>query len=193
MTQSHHFVSPWQQRPPPPACPMLMSTGKRQVATWRKRLQCFEEELYEYNVQHGLRHNPTLRSSVHPSVWSTISEQLLHPEDRSEMSAPPNHAAVEAYLRGTGPYEAIHGRPGEVYCADPLSAYRNLVWPDVSELSYVTAFDIYISRWRNFSQTLQEVDRLDEAELVPIMTAAIRPQWLQDTIVMKIATGKGHT
>ena len=39
--------------------------------------------------------------------------------------------------------------------------------------------------------SLQEVDRLEDSELVPIMTNAIKPEWLRDTIVMKIATGKG--
>ena len=38
---------------------------------------------------------------------------------------------------------------------------------------------------------MQDMDRLNESELAPIMTAAIKPSWLRDTIIMKIATGKG--
>ena len=168
-----------------------MSSSKRQIALWRGRLSLFEEELYTYNRTNGLQHNPALRTCVHPSVWSTISEQLLHHTEKSNIGEPPRHEAVERYLRGMGIYQTTHGTPGQVYCSDPLAVYKSLGWPDVATLSYVTAFDIYMSRWRDFTQTLQQVDRLDDDELAPIMTAAIKPKWLQDTIVNKIATGKG--
>ena len=131
---------------------MLMSSGKRHIAVWRKQLRDFEEELLQYNLQYGQQYNPTLRSLVHPSVWATISEQLLLPKHRTQMGAPANHQAVEDYLRGIGEYRRVHGKPGEVYCADPLAVYRGLVWPDVTRLSYVTAFDIYMARWREFTR-----------------------------------------
>ena len=191
MPRPHLHHNPWQAPPQPPACPMLTSSSRREVALWRKKLQLFEEELFEYNQQYGQRHDPALRKSVHPSVWAIISEQLLLPHDRSYMGSAPNHTAVETYLRGLDDYVGIHGRPGEVYCADPLAGYRALQWPDVTSLSYVTAFDIYNSRWREFTLSLTRVDRPEDAELVPVMTAAVRPHWLRDTITAKIATGKG--
>ena len=182
---AHPSRNPWQQPPPPPTCPMLTSSDRRQIAMWRKQL------LYSYNLQHGQQHNPALRLSVHPSVWAIISRQLLNTRDKTSIGSPPNHAAVECYLHGIGAYHGEHGRPGEVYCADPLAVYRSLKWPDVSTLSYVTAFDIYMSNWLAFTESLHDVDRVDDEDLVPILTRAIRPQWLQDTIVMKIANGKG--
>ena len=127
--------NPWQQTPPGPVCPMLMGSSKRHIALWRQQLEAFEEELWNYNVQYGQRFNPSLRLAVHHSVWAIISQQLLHPLDKSDIGGTPNHVAVERYLRGVGRYCSEHGRPGEVYCADPLAVYRGIPWPDVTALS----------------------------------------------------------
>ena len=175
----------------PPSCVVLSSTDRREIASWRLHLASFEESLTEYNNRNGLAYDPPLKQFVNPDTWAIISEQLLAPHDLTEVGALPNNRAVERYLRGTGVYASMHGRPGELYCADPLAQYRNLRWPDTSQLSYTKAFDVYMSQWRAFTVSLPEVDRPEDIELVQIMLAAVRPEWLQRTIRRKITSGKG--
>ena len=175
----------------PPTCPILTSTDRQVVAIWRKHLQTFENALYEYNIRNGLRYSPPLKIFVHPSTWATIGEQLLAPEDMTKMGAPINDTAVEDYLRGVHRYSNAHGKPGELYCAEPVEEYKRLTWPERPGLSYVTAFDIYIAKWRQLTTSLPEADKPEDSELVPIMQQAIKPAWLRMTIARKIAGGKG--
>ena len=175
----------------PPGCAILASTDRREVALWRKLLQVFEEALYDYNLRHRCNYNPPLRLFVHPSTWATIGEQLLNPEHLTEMGKPTNDWAIEDYLRGTGDYADTHGKPGELYCSEPLEEYRNLRWPNQPGLSFVTAFDIYVDLWREVTASLPDVDTPTDAELAPIMRAAIMPEWLRKTIERKISSGKG--
>ena len=175
----------------PPGCAVLTTTDRRDIALWRKQLQTFEKALMNYNMRNRCRYNPPLSLFVHPSTWATISEQLLSPTDMTRIGSPTNDAAVEEYLRGVGRYAKVHGMPGELYFAEPIQEYRNLDWPQHPTLSFVTAFDIYVSRWRGVTTSLPEVDRPPDAELAPIMRDAIHPEWLRRTITRKIESGKG--
>lgn len=177
----------------PPGCAVLTSTDRKQVSLWRKHLQEFEKELYDYNMRHGCNYNPPLRLFVHPSTWSIISTQLLAPQDLSTMKGPTNDVAVEEYLRGIGRYSQAHAKPGELFCANPIQEYRNLKWPTQPGLSYVTAFDIYVSAWQDVTASLPDVDTPSDSELTPIMKAAIQPPWLRQTIERKTLSGKGRT
>ena len=142
-------------------------------------------------MRHECNYNPPLRLFVHPSTWAIISEQLLAPQDLSAMKGPTNDRAVEEYLRGIGRYAEAHGKPGELFCANPIQEYRNLRWPSQPGLSYVTAFDIYMAEWRKVTASLPDVDTPSDAELAPIMKAAIQPNWLREIIENKITAGKG--
>ena len=94
-------------------------------------------------------------------------------------------------MRETGKYATAHGRPGEVYCVEPLALYKAIAWPVAQGLSYVTAFDVYVARWREVTTSLPEVDWPEDSELVPIMMAAVAPAWLQATVRTKVSSGKG--
>ena len=54
----------------PPLCPELRSTDRREIATWRRHLQDFEEDLAAYNTRQGCRYNPPLKQFVHRSTWA---------------------------------------------------------------------------------------------------------------------------
>ena len=74
--RSHAGQLPFQEAPP--ACLMLSpSSNRKEVAIWRKTLMVFEKKLSEFNRRQGCRYDPPLHQFVHPSIWSTISEQLV--------------------------------------------------------------------------------------------------------------------
>lgn len=50
-----------------------------------------------------------------------------------------------------------------------------MVWSESAHLSFVTAFYIYIAKWREVTTSLPQVDRPEDVELVQVMKLAIRP------------------
>ena len=112
----------------PPKCKvMLTSTSASQLARFRIALKDFDRLVRIHRRVHNTHYEPRLQDYVIDHVWLRISEDLLKPEDRSEVGAHPNDKAVEAFLRGTGKYtdEALVTIRYKV----PLDEFKKLIWP----------------------------------------------------------------
>ena len=102
---------------------MLMSAGSEARALWQSELDEYDYKVWSYRQTHPW-YVPQLDKWVIPSVWTDISEDLLHEDDQTD-GGPPNGIAIESFLRQEGRY-ATSGERGKVHHSNTLKELGNI-------------------------------------------------------------------
>ena len=87
-----------------PAMRVLATARPDDIASWQRDLQMLMADSREYRRRYDPNYRISVRDWVQPAIWAHISEHMVAPDQRTAEGAPPNDAAVEAYLvRQPGP------------------------------------------------------------------------------------------
>ena len=81
-----------------PSMRILDTVKPEDIAKWRQDLQVLIADARIYRRRYDLNHQVNIQQWVQPAIWAYISEHLVAPEQRTTEGAPPNNAAVQAYL-----------------------------------------------------------------------------------------------
>ena len=78
----------------------------RDLQRFRVAWEKYEKEVKTYNMTHSLQIKPhPVISYVDPDLWTSISQEILRPEDCTQDGEEPNHEMVKCYVLGVAPYE----------------------------------------------------------------------------------------